>query len=114
RDRNRAEKLTHSSDAPALANVAERFSGDFAELSRQVERSVEDVHQKEQRYRQIVGSPDWQARRLACDLWTYAFFAPLRQETDGEQHVPTNAVLAQVLSRIGRTGIAGAGRFRRM
>ena len=64
---------------------------DFATFGELEERSPADVQAKEDLYRQLRGSGTrWWDVKTACDLWTYAFFAPLQTAgTDGLDHVPT-------------------------
>ena len=88
RNRNRSERagqLPLGLDAP---EEGEDFARAFAALAGLEELTPEDVHAKQSLYDQLreQGTPWWNLK-LACDLWTYAFFAPLQPEGS----VPTTA-----------------------
>ena len=52
---------------------------DFAAFGNLEERNPDEVHAKENLYNNMRGpQSDWWERKTACDLWTYAFFAPLQ------------------------------------
>ena len=72
----------------------------FASLE---ERSPAEVKAKEDLYRKIAASDTiWWQRKVACDLWTYAFFAPLQLETYGRPDtVPTTDDVRQALANRG-------------
>ncbi|MBA2248525.1 MAG: hypothetical protein H0W23_10375, partial [Chloroflexia bacterium] len=53
--------------------------------------TMAEVTAKEAAYHHLQGRDDWQALAAACDLWAYAFFAPMPK---GEVHlVPTSATV---------------------
>ena len=72
----------------------------FADLE---ERSPAEVKAKEDLYQELRGrdTPWWQ-QKVACDLWTYAFFAPLQPQTSGRPNtVPTTDNIRQALANRG-------------
>ena len=85
--RERSGQLGFGHDPAAPAEWAEDFET-FASLD---ERSPDEVQAKEDLYAQLRGRGTlWWDYRTACDLWTYAFFAPLQPAgTDGLGRVPT-------------------------
>ena len=83
RRRNRQERtgqhlMALGSDQSLPATLAQEFTA-FGQLE---ERSPAEVHAKEDLYQQLRGSGTrWWEVKTACDLWTYAYFAP--QEMPG-------------------------------
>ena len=83
RKRNRQERtgqhpMALGSDQSLPATLAQEFAA-FGQLE---ERSPAEVQAKEDLYQQLRGSGTrWWEVKTACDLWTYAFFAP--QEMPG-------------------------------
>ena len=112
RKRNATERsgqLGFGQDPAAPAEWAEDFET-FAGLD---ERSPDEVQAKEDLYAQLRSSGTiWWDYRTACDLWTYAFFAPLQLAgTDGCAGVPTTNDVRDALAsstRPARTGPAMA------
>jgi len=99
RKRNKEERLQYSlwgaSSVPDITDIAR----DFAQLSTLAERTPEEVRRKEQRYSDLrKPGTRWWDLKVACDLWTYAFFAPLRS---GEP-VPTTTNVWAALERSGK------------
>ena len=74
-----------------LSSLMQSLAGDFAAFGGLEERNPAEVHAKEKLYNEMRGpDSDWWERKIACDLWTYAFFAPLQMPgTDGLDGVPT-------------------------
>ena len=68
-----------------------RWAADFETLAKLDERNSSEVQAKEGiYYEQLRQDADWWRYKTACDLWTYAFFAPLQREgADGLKSVPT-------------------------
>ena len=92
RHRNKQECTGQRSmvlEAPQAISV--ELGADFAAFGALDERSPTDVQAKEDLYQQMRGSGTrWWDVKTACDLWTYAFIAPLRTAgPDGLDHVPT-------------------------
>ena len=74
-----------------LPYLTQSLARDFAAFGDLEERNPAEVHAKEHLYNQMRG-PDshWWERKTACDLWTYAFFAPLQMPgPDGLDSIPT-------------------------
>ena len=92
RQRNKQERTGQRSmvlETPQAISV--KLGEDFAVFGALDERSPTDVQAKEDLYQQLRGSGTrWWDVKTACDLWTYAFFAPLLAAgPDGLDHVPT-------------------------
>ena len=92
RRRNRQERtgqhpMALGSDQSLSATLAQEFTA-FGQLE---ERSPAEVHAKEDLYQQLRGSGTrWWEIKTACDLWTYAYFAPQQMPgIDGLDGVPT-------------------------
>lgn len=77
-----------------------RFASDFHTLSDLEERTTSDVQSKGELYESLraVGS-DWWERKVACDLWTFAFFVPLQKATASVDLVPTTSSVQQYLAQ---------------
>ncbi|KGQ22835.2 hypothetical protein THFILI_04745 [Thermus filiformis] len=58
----------------------EAFRREMEEIARLSEDTPEGVAEKARRYEALKKSDMWQKMRLAADLWTAAFFQPLRGE----------------------------------
>ena len=120
RKRNAGERkgqLALGHDPAAPAEWAEDFEA-FADLD---ERSPDEVQAKESIYAQLRSDGTrWWDYKTACDLWTYAFFAPLqRAGADGHGRVPTTNDVRDALASSTRparligtaTGVAQEQRF---
>ncbi len=71
---------------------ADDFAEAIAAVGRQDERNTADVQAKQELYAELR-APDtyYERQREACDLWTYAFFAPLTDAEDRKaKSVPTS------------------------
>lgn len=106
RDRNRQEKKqAQLQDGGYQSGLGvtpvmgtEQLAPDFAALGELTDDTPADVHAKEDLYSRLRSGEVWMRFRTACDLWTYAFFAPLRPDTPFKSTVvPTHAALARVL-----------------
>ena len=76
-----------------------RLAEDFQVFGELEEHSPAEVHAKEELYGDLR-SPEtpWWQMKTACDLWAYAFFAPLRPAgTDGLDHVPATGNVRSTL-----------------
>ena len=64
------------------------------------ERSPAEVKVKEDLYQELRSSDTlWWQQKVACDLWTYAYFAPLQPQTSGRPNtVPTTDSVRQALA----------------
>ena len=92
RQRNKQERTGQSRMIMEQTQThSSRLAEDFAVFGELDEHSPSEVHAKEELYGDLRGSgtPWWQMK-TACDLWAYAFFAPLQKPgLDGLDHVPT-------------------------
>ena len=96
RKRNKQEREGQLRLDYAPRELQELFASDFAALSLAEERTPDDVHAREQDYARLrAGGTDWWTAKVACDLWTHAFFTPL---TAGE-HVPTTADVRRAVTQ---------------
>ena len=100
RQRNKKEREGQQSMALDTAQAySKELAGDFAAFAELEERNPSDVHAKEDLYEQLRGSGTrWWETKTACDLWTYAFFSPLRKAgPNGLDRVPTTDNIRNVL-----------------
>ena len=99
RNRNRLERKGQTA-LPTLQPAADAMAAEWAAFSGLEERSPAEVQVKEELYRKMRASDTiWWQRKVACDLWTYAFFAPLQLETYGRTNtVPTTDNVRQALA----------------
>ena len=96
RQRNKREREGQRSlDLQIDTGLPSEVVDDFTAFGILEERSPAEVHAKEALYEQIRGSGTrWWRLKTACDLWTYAFFAPLRAVgPDGIDIVPTTDIV---------------------
>ena len=102
RKRNRQERqgqatlFTNQPDVDAIA-------AEWAAFSELEEHSPAEVQAKEHLYQELraADTPWWQ-QKVACDLWTYAFFAPLQPQTPGHPNAaPTTDNIRQALANRG-------------
>ncbi|GMU40133.1 MAG: hypothetical protein AMXMBFR23_09990 [Chloroflexota bacterium] len=101
RKRNREERqqasegfqlgLGERSDMALPESLAERFEA----LGGLDERTPDEVHEKERLYQSLRSGEQWWTYKTACDLWTAAFFAPLRKGESGQ--VPTTRIVRHAL-----------------
>ena len=90
RNRNRLERRKQTglfTGKPTADVMAEEWAT-FADME---ERNPADVQAKEKRYLELRSSnTGWEQYKVASDLWTYAFFAPLQPQTSAHiDIVPT-------------------------
>jgi hypothetical protein len=76
------------------ADGAQALAPDFAALAALAERTPGDVQAKEELYHSLRHGPAWRGLKVACDLWTGAFFWPLSQ---GAPPPPTSGLLWRYL-----------------
>ena len=102
RKRNRLERQGQTT-LPTLQPVADAMADEWAAFAGLEERSPAEVKAKEDRYQDLRGrdTPWWQ-QKVACDLWTYAFFAPLQTQTSARPNTaPTTDNVRQALANRG-------------
>ena len=102
RNRNRLERKGQTA-LPTLQKEADAMATEWAAFADLEERSPDEVKTKEDLY-QILRSSEtlWWQQKVACDLWTYAYFAPLRPQTSGRPNtVPTTDNVRQALANRG-------------
>ena len=101
RKRNKSERttgqrsLTLDSSSVDTTDLAE----DYEVFGEWEERTADEVKTLEELYGEMRGpGTSWWQLKTACDLWTYAFFAPLRTTGPGEPDlVPTTDNVRSVL-----------------
>jgi hypothetical protein len=98
RKRNKQEREGQLALA-AAAEPPKELAEEFRTLGTLEERTPAEVEAKEGLYESLRGSgSDWWRLKVACDLWTYAFFAPLRPPgPDGVDRVPTTDAVRRYL-----------------
>ena len=99
RNRNRLERKGQTA-LPTLQKAADAMATEWAAFADLEERSPDEVKAKEDLY-QVLRSSDtlWWQQKVACDLWTYAYFAPLQPQTSGRLNtVPTTDNVRQTLA----------------
>jgi Eco57I restriction-modification methylase len=99
--RNKAERKGQESLRLTVLNTLEDLSGWVAEHARQVsampEESVPQLHSKEHAYQDFRQSPEYKRRKLEYDLWTAAFFWPIKEPENALDIVaPTQSELARL------------------
>ena len=102
RNSNRLERKGQTA-LPTLQKAADAMAAEWATFADLEERSPAEVKAKEDLYQEMRSSdtPWWQ-QKVACDLWTYAFFAPLQPQTSGRPDtVPTTDNIRQALANRG-------------
>ena len=100
--RNHQEKLGQTRmDFATGATLPEVIAEEFQALAELEERTPDDVRSKEELYASLreQGS-EWFDLKVACDLWTAAFFLPLAPE-DGfhRETVPTTGTVRRYLAQ---------------
>ena len=83
--RNQAEKQSqrqlYLGESKPVGKIADSLADDFEALGTLEERSPDEVNAKEGLYNSLRRQDsDWWKLKTACDLWTAAFFMPLKQE----------------------------------
>lgn len=79
RDRNKMERAGQVGlTLEEHPDIPHELASELRALAEQEERSPGDVHAKEELYEQLrVRGSEWWKLKVACDLWTYGFFAPM-------------------------------------
>ena len=92
RGRNRRERTgQHRLGTEPAAMLPTYLVQEFSDVGIKQERNPAEVRDKEDRYQELrsQGTRWWEVK-TACDIWTYAFFAPLQMAgPDGLDGVPT-------------------------
>lgn len=86
-------------DEDELANLVTSLAERLDEIEAMPDATIDDVKEKERAYRQLHGRDDWRQVHRACDLWTYAFFAPLTPADSS--YVPTTATVRRMINKGG-------------
>lgn len=98
--RNRRERESPTRLLPFGETALGRLEG-YAEQLRELadiaENNPADVRRKSDLYRKVHQSPESERAHRAADLWTAAFFVPLKDANDPA--VPTHAFLMEFLER---------------
>jgi hypothetical protein len=79
------------------------FTKRLAEIEAMPEESVEDVAAIAKAYEALHRRDDWNDISLACDLWTWAFFAPMQDQSTPSAFpsnlIPTTGIVKQAVAR---------------
>ena len=99
RKRNKRERTTGqqrlASELPPLDT--ERMAGDFAAFGEMEEGNAADVQAMQDLYLSLQNEENRRRLTMACDLWTYAFFAPLEDiQSNEREDVPTTDDIRRV------------------
>jgi hypothetical protein len=101
RKRNKLEREGQTAFSADGASKVERndLASEFSKLAAIDERTPDDVHAKEELYERLRSrGSEWWKTKVACDLWAYAFFAPITSERwQVEGRVPTTNVVRKQL-----------------
>ena len=99
RNRNRLERRGQTA-LPTLQSTADAIAAEWADFADLEERNPAEVKVKEDLYQELRSSDTlWWQQKVACDLWTYAYFAPLQPQTPGRPNtVPTTDNIRQALA----------------
>jgi hypothetical protein len=98
--RNRQERAGQLDLFAPTAALPAELARDFAELGAAPDDTPADVAFKAELYLVLrARGTRWYDLHTACDLWTAAFFVPLRATDDGADLVPTTATVGGMLTR---------------
>jgi len=83
--RNQEEKKRvrqlYMGESKPIAKITDSLADEFEVLGTLEERTPDEVNTKEDLYNSLrQQDSDWWKLKVACDLWTAAFFMPLKQE----------------------------------
>ncbi len=96
---NRAGQLPMLAES-IFSHDARALGFDFSDLRSLPDSTPRDVEEKAQIYESLRSQDTkWWDLKVACDLWTYAFFAPLTQES----WIPTSYDVRQAAQKSGAT-----------
>ncbi|HXH21151.1 MAG TPA: N-6 DNA methylase [Dehalococcoidia bacterium] len=101
RDLNKKQRAGQLRLAAFDPEALERsLAPDFAALGELEDDSPPDVRAKQELYARLrAGGSQWWRLKVACDLWTYAFFAPLEPQPElAQQTVPTTALVWEAMA----------------
>ncbi|MBI3979116.1 MAG: hypothetical protein HY331_13105 [Chloroflexi bacterium] len=100
--RNKEERTQHSLDAfGVVPESPSTLAPDFRELASLDERTPADVAAKKELYESLrAQGTKWYTDKIACDLWTAAFFTPLHlPEGFAPDVVPTTDTVRRYLAQ---------------
>ncbi len=107
RQRNRQDRRGQQRMTLAPPELPTALGKDFIAFSELEEHTVAEVAAKASLYAQLRGrDTHWWDRKIACDLWTYAFFAPIQLAgANGLDPTPTTGNVHNALrgSRVDQT-----------
>lgn len=97
RERNKKERVGQLSLGIQLEpDPLKGFASDIGSFADIEERTAEDHEVKAKLFEELRHGPTWYRYRVACDLWTAAFFMPLTKAT--AEFVPTTGEVRNQLS----------------
>jgi hypothetical protein len=80
-EEKKRERQLFMGESRPIAKITDRLAGDFEVLGSLEERTPEEVNAKESLYNSLRRQDsEWWKLKVTCDLWTAAFFMPLKQE----------------------------------
>lgn len=107
---NREERADQARGQARFQWQARPALSDFTQRSRELDAITDDspgdIRRKREQYEQNHADPAWRRQREACDLYTAAFFQPLRRGS----HVVTSGVLADHLVGRGDAQLVASAR----
>ena len=102
RKRNKRERTTGQRSLVLESSSMDTavLAGDYETFGEMEESTADEVKTLEELYGDMRGrDTSWWQLKTACDLWTYAFFAPLQTAGPGEPDlVPTTDTVRRVLN----------------
>lgn len=98
-EEKKRERQLFMGESRPIGRITDSLAGDFEALGTLEERSPDEVNAKEGLYNSLRRQDsDWWKLKVACDLWTAAFFMPLKPEDALHMEgVPTTGTLCQHL-----------------
>ncbi|NVM22774.1 MAG: N-6 DNA methylase [Desulfobacterales bacterium] len=80
-EERKRERQLYMGESRPIAQITDSLADDFEVLGTLEERTPDEVNAKEGLYNSLRRQDsDWWKLKVACDLWTAAFFMPLKQE----------------------------------
>lgn len=103
--RNKAERTAREHGAEPLAGLSKletraiRTNSALAKRTRKIleapERAIRDVRRKNEVYKEVQGSSEYQKERLLADTWCASFFWP-KEGPDGQELAPTDGTYREL------------------